>query len=267
MIRHTAAADEFQLHTVVMSDEADRTEAAAVELANTCAAIVGPRLTAGVLHGSLTLGDFAPGRSDIDLMLITGSDGLSGIEREQIIEAVSSAKTGAANAIDLIAVNSTVARNPTRAPACELQLARYPDELHVEDTNPADEDLAVELSMARAAGRSLTGISVAQAIGPVPDRWVKDRGIFWLRRWLTLADDAEHAELMVLTACRIWHFDTEGTYSSKPRSGKWALDRDPSLTGVTQALRRRQGEADASIPAAAVTHVLRTVLSHVTTRP
>ncbi|GAB3498109.1 nucleotidyltransferase domain-containing protein [Flexivirga lutea] len=56
------------------------TEAAAAEPANTCATILGQRLTAAVLHGSLTLGDFAPGRSDIDLMLITGPEGLSRTE-------------------------------------------------------------------------------------------------------------------------------------------------------------------------------------------
>ncbi|GAB3498105.1 aminoglycoside adenylyltransferase domain-containing protein [Flexivirga lutea] len=121
--------------------------------------------------------------------------------------------------------------------------------------------------MARATGRSLIGIPVEHAIGAVPDQWVKERGIYWLRRWLTLADDAEHAELMVLTACRIWHFDTEGTHCSKPAAGEWALDRDPSLTGVRLALRQRQGRADESIPAEAVAQVLRNALDHVTTRP
>lgn len=79
-----------------------------------------------MLHGSLTLGDFAPGRSDIDLMLITGPEGLSRTEREQIVEADGSANTAAAKAIDLIAITSTVAQRPTRAPACEISSRATP---------------------------------------------------------------------------------------------------------------------------------------------
>lgn len=157
-------------------------------------------------------------------------------------------------------VTSTVAQNTSRTPASELEIARYPDEVHVEHAKSENEDLIVELSIARASGRSLVGIPVDQAIGQVPAHRVKERGLYWLRRWLTLADDAEHAELMVLTVCRIWHFDIGGTYCSKPQAGHWALARDPSLTGVTRALRQRRGDASAVIPAADVTHVLRTVL-------
>jgi hypothetical protein len=209
-----------------MDDAVRRTEAAAGELARCCAEILGSNLRAAVLHGSLTLGDFASGRSDIDLLLITGPGGLSQDGRGRIVHAVSTAETGAARAIDLLAVTSTTAGAPSRTPAPELQVSRYPDEMHVEEAQ-ADEDVAVELSMARATGRSLIGAPVEQVIGAVPAQWVKDRGMFWLRRWLTLADDAENAELMVLTACRIWHVDVEGTTAPNPRraNGRWLVIR------------------------------------------
>lgn len=246
-----------------MNEAARDTAAAAAELARACATILGPNLHAAVLHGSLALGDFAPGRSDIDLLLITGPSGLSREERESTVHAVADAEMAAAWAIDLIAVTSTTAGAPSLAPLSELQVARYPDEIQVEERRSAEEDLVVELSMARATGRSLVGVPAEEAIGTVPAQWVRDRGLFWLRRWLTLADDAEHAELMVLTACRVWHLDIEGTYCSKPQAGRWALGRDPSLAGVTRALRQRQGDTDALIPADEVTHVLRTVLQSV----
>lgn len=166
-------------------------------------------------------------------------------------------------AIDLIAVTSTTASQPTRAPASELQVSRYPDEIDVRAYSPADEDVAVELSMARSTGRSLLGPSVQQAIGPVPPQWVNDRGRYWLRRWMTLTDDAEHAELMVLTACRIWHDAAEGAFCSKPAAGRWALDREPSLTGVRAALRQRRGDLDAPIPPGEIGRVLHTVLERI----
>lgn len=249
-----------------MSDDARHTERAGRELAGGCAAVLGSNLCAAVLHGSLTLGDFEPGRSDIDLLLVTGPGGLTQTGRDRVVDVVRRAQLGAARAVDLLAVTSCTANAPSRAPASELQVARYPHELDVEGANPANEDVAVELSMARAGGRSVVGPPVAEVIGDVPAEWVQDRGLFWLRRWLTLTDDAEHAELMVLTACRIWRFAIEGTYCSKPQAGSWALERDPSLIGVTQALRQRRGDTSSEISADHVEHVLRTVLDNVTAR-
>lgn len=52
-----------------MNDAARRTAAAAAELARTCAMILGSIRQAAVRHGSLPLGDDAPGRSELDLLV------------------------------------------------------------------------------------------------------------------------------------------------------------------------------------------------------
>jgi proline iminopeptidase len=41
--------------------------------------------------------------------------------------------------------------------------------------------------------------------------------------WEDLIDDADHAELMVLTACRMWRYSTERIHCSKTAAGRWAL--------------------------------------------
>lgn len=64
-----------------------------------------------------------------------------------------------------------------------------------------------------------------------------------------------HAELMVLTACRIWRFAAEGVHCSKTDAGRWALARDPSLVAVAEALHQRAG-GTAAVGADGITLVL-----------
>jgi Aminoglycoside adenylyltransferase, C-terminal domain len=51
---------------------------------------------------------------------------------------------------------------------------------------------------------------------------------------------------MALTACRVWRFAVEGVHCSKPGAARWALEREPALGVVEDALRRRT--VDPTIP-------------------
>jgi hypothetical protein len=83
-----------------------------------------------------------------------------------------------------------------------------------------------------------------------------------LARWESLTDDAPYAELMVLTACRIWRFSEERTHCSKTGTGLWALARDPSLQAVRDALRLRTGD-QAQVAPADIGRLLRIVRERV----
>lgn len=124
----------------------------------------------------------------------------------------------------------------------ELYVGRHGDDwLEVEARRP-EPDLVPELSMCRAFGRALTGAEPPAVIGRVPDEWVIEYGNELLAGWQELTDDAEHAELMVLTACRIWRFTEQRQYSSKPDAGRWALERDSGLAAIPPALLQRDGQ-------------------------
>jgi hypothetical protein len=136
-------------------------------------------------------------------------------------------------------VTAEAAGTPSRAPALELYLGRHhgsPAGLEVERRVAASADLVTELSMALADGRAMAGASPGEVIAPVPAGWVVDRGRHWLRAWRSLTGDADHAAFMVLTTCRIWRFAVDAVHCSKPRAAEWALDRDPSLAVVRQAI-------------------------------
>ncbi|BBH70340.1 hypothetical protein ACTI_70250 [Actinoplanes sp. OR16] len=219
--------------------------AIADRLAEGIVSVLGADVRSVILHGSLATGDFRPGRSDIDLLVIT--DG--GVTREQ---AFALRDLLSPEPVDLHVVTSAVAGKPSRSPAVEVYLGHG----DFSDGIAADADLPTELSVARAHGRALYGPEPSTVIAPIPDHWIVERGRHWLRTWQSLTGDAEHAAFMVLTACRIWRFAAEGTHCSKPEAARWALARDPSLTAVGQALR-----PPATIDEAAIGAVLEAALA------
>ena len=89
-----------------------------------------------------------------------------------------------------------------------------------------------------------------------PAEWVVAVGDAQLADWQAIGDDPAHAELTVLTTCRIWRFAEEGRHSSKPAAGAWALGRDPRLQVVRDALEQRQGGPASRIDPAQVAQLL-----------
>ncbi|MGH2741716.1 MAG: aminoglycoside adenylyltransferase domain-containing protein [Thermoleophilaceae bacterium] len=209
-----------------------------------------------LLHGSLTLDDFTPGRSDIDLLAIVETP-LSDDQLSALGDAVDRVRKDAPSRIDLRVVTRTTAGSPTRLPAMEAAFVLRPGQDREIETRVAHEpDLIVEFSMARAHGRSIVGGAPEAVIGTVPKQWALEIGDRQLATWERLTDDADHAELMVLTACRIWRLSIEGVHRSKTAAGRWALERDPSLRAVEQALRQRTVDPAAPIGEEGIRRVL-----------
>jgi hypothetical protein len=131
----------------------------------------------------------------------------------------------------------------------------------------ASPDLATELSMALLDGRALNGVPPDEVIAPVPAEWIIDRGRHWLATWRSLTDDAEHAAFMVLTACRIWRYALDEVYCSKSQAAEWALDRDPSLTAVLQAVQRYQHDPTTPVGEHGIAELLDRVLRETADKP
>jgi predicted nucleotidyltransferase len=226
-------------------------QAAAEELANDlvaqCREILRDGVVAAVLHGSLATGGYVPGRSDVDVLIVVedppSDDELLAI-RDLVIRLTQRKEVGG---LDLHVLTRAAASALTEAPRVELYVGLH-GELPPEVLLRVDDPTSVpELATARAGGRSLVGPEPRSLLTPIPDEWVVARGDAYVARWQELTDDAPMSEFMVLTSCRIWRFAVEGAHCSKAEAGQWVLDRDPSLTAVRDALRRRAGE-DVTIP-------------------
>jgi len=231
---------------------------AAGGLADRCVDTCGGGLRAVLLHGSLATGGFRPGRSDMDLLVVV-DDGLTGAQAASTEDAVRSADLGTAAGIDLHVVTAAVARAPSREPELELHVGRHSGGVEVA-RRLRDPDLLAELSMARGDGLALVGPPPDDVVGPVPPEWIVERGHHWLTRWLSLTDDTDNAAFMVLTACRMWRFALEHVHSSKPDAAAWALDRDPSLDVVRQALLQCAEDVDAPVDEPGIAALLDRVL-------
>ncbi len=242
------------------------TEVAAIEaatrLADVCDGILHETLVGAILHGSLTMDDFQPGTSDLDLLLVV-ERGLTSSEADALVEAVRGADPGPAGGVDLLVVTRRTAATPGDCPRLELLVGlRHGAGAEVEVEGQADQapDLWPELSEARANGRSLLGQEPRVVIGEVPFDRVAENGMGWLRTWLERTDDHNNAAHMVLTACRMWRFQVTGEHTSKTDAARWAWDRDPSLIGVERALAARTTSEAALISADEVARVLNRVL-------
>lgn len=145
-------------------------------------------MVAAILHGSLVLDDFVPGRSDIDILVVVDSP-LTGAELAAVKETGAARCVEGSRAIDLRVVTRSVAFRPTRRPEMELYVGCHKSGLEVERRR-VEPDLVVEFSGVRAHGQSLIGPEPRSVVGRVPERWIIEYGDQQLARWQRLTDDA-----------------------------------------------------------------------------
>jgi hypothetical protein len=122
--------------------------------------VLGDALAAVVLHGSLALGGYVPGRSDIDLLVLV-DEPLADAQLAALAGAARTEPPKAPARVDLRVVTRRVAavRMPAAPMDAFIDLAGF-------------RDLVVELSLCRTHGRSLRGPAPPELIGEVPDEWV-----------------------------------------------------------------------------------------------
>jgi Domain of unknown function (DUF4111)/Nucleotidyltransferase domain len=233
-------------------------------LAHASARALGDALAAVVLHGSLTLGDYLPGRSDIDLLLIV-NDRLTDAHLASLTEAVGQRRPRGPVPVDLRVVTRTAAGAPSPLPTMEAYLRiKGPERrVHLEGRDRRERDLAVEFSVSRAHGRTLFGAPPSELIGRIPDPWVLDAADAQLADWQAIGNDPPYAQLTVLSGCRVWRFAEERRHSSKDAAGLWALRRDPRLEVVSDALHQRHGNPAHTIDHAHIDDLFALVRGHV----
>jgi Domain of unknown function (DUF4111) len=204
-----------------------------------------------------------PGCSDVDLLIVV-DDSLADAQLAALTKTVDAERQAAPIRVDLRLVTRRVAASPTPTPPMEAYIEIPRDRasgLHVERRHPGERDLVVEFSMCRAHGQVLSGAAPAEPTGDVPREWVVNIGDAQLADWEAIGDDPKHAQLTVLTACRVWRLAEEGRHCSKSDAGKWALKRDPTLQVVRDGLAQRHDDPRASIDPAQVRDLLALVRS------
>ena len=226
--------------------------------------VLGDNALTVILHGSLVLGGYVPGRSDIDLLVIAAGP-LSPSIADALGGATLAATAGWPGHVDYRVVLRAVAAVPARRPPMEVWMEidpRLPGRHRAHVRNPGEPDLVPELSICRAAGRSLRGAAPRSLIGDVPPAWVDEVGLAEIETWIRKGQDLRFTQMTALTACRIWRYKEERVHCSKSEAGRWALAVDPTLSAVRLALQHRERDPTTRIPLTDVCRLLSTVRAH-----
>jgi streptomycin 3"-adenylyltransferase len=184
------------------------------------------------LHGSATLGDYDPARSDIDLLAVcaapltapVGADIAARLGREAL-------PCPAQAGLEFSLITRAAALDASPAPAYELHGWDAEGRLRA-DPGAGDPDLPRHFALVRDTGVAVAGpppADVFRAVGRAELVTLAASELAWT---------AAHASpgTQVLTACRAWCLAEEGRFRSKRAAAEWAIAHGAPPMLVTEVL-------------------------------
>jgi streptomycin 3"-adenylyltransferase len=204
---------------------------------STLRADLGGELIGVYLHGSLAMGAFVPGRSDVDILAVCAAP----LHRERRIglgralAAIPTPPSGGDLEFSLVTEGSVRARSTV--PSFEVHVNTHEEPFVVDGSErPGDQDLVIHFAMARARGRALVGPEPRELF-PEPDRAWLIRAILsdiqWAEEEGAAAWEGHHEPELasmayqVLNAARSWRYLETGALGSKAEGAAWLEHRDP----------------------------------------
>jgi Domain of unknown function (DUF4111) len=217
------------------------------------------------VSGSVALGDYVPGRSDLDRFAVVEAPLPPNLKDAVVAAARHEALPCPARGLELVVYSRGAVAVPASGGAFELNLDTGPGmALHLA-FDPADEPahwFVVDRAIARDHARPLVGPPPGETFAPIP-RPDLLAALAAALRWHD--ENREVAgENTVLNACRAWRYAVEGTWSSKAEAARWARQRlaDPSVVDAT--LARRLGAPGDAVDGAAAAALVDRVRSSLT---
>jgi hypothetical protein len=213
------------------------------DLAARSGAVLGERLVGVYAGGSLALGAYEQGRSDLDVALVV--DGrLARAEKKALLAALRHESLACpARGLELVAYSAEAAASPEVVADFELNLntgERMTFRVDVVfDPAVGSHWFAIDRAILRDHGIAITGPSAAEVFGHIPRARLLPvvlESLRWHEAGDALGDDA------VLNACRALRYALAGEWSSKPDAAQWALERSTAdATTIRAALEARAG--------------------------
>lgn len=195
--------------------------------------IMGDKLTGIYLHGSLAMGCFHPGKSDIDLIIVI-EENISDEQKMKFME-------------NVIALNRQA---PAKGLEMSIVLRRYcnpflyptPFELHfspihlrwfcdkpqdyIRNMKGADKDLAAHFTILCQYGITLFGEDIKDVFAQVPRNDYVDS--IWEDVKEAKEEILRQPMYIVLNLCRVLAFCSEGLYLSKREGAEWGMEHLPA---------------------------------------
>jgi Domain of unknown function (DUF4111) len=210
------------------------------ELVGRLRGILGDELVGVYVSGSGALGDYVPGRSDLDRFAVC-ERGVGEKTKEAVVAALRHESLPCpARGLELVLYRRAFVAEPRRDAAFELNLnsgAAMPLHVAFEPEEEARHWFVLDLAIVRDSGRALVGPPPRDLFAELPREWLLEalaESLAWHR-----ANPDVAGENAVLNACRAWRFAEEGRWSSKRDAAAWARSRlaDPAVVDAAVALR------------------------------
>jgi hypothetical protein len=209
------------------------------EVAARLRAIFGAELVGVYVGGSYALGDYAEGRSDVDVAAVAQLPTSRG-RKDAVVAALRHESLPCpARGLEFVLYDATAAGTPSTDAAFDLNLntgARMDFRVDYDPSAIEAHWFPIDRTILAQHGVALAGPPASDVFAPLP----REDVLPILReslRWHELGAASDDA---VLNACRAWRYAADGTWSSKPAAGAWALERGAGDV-VADALAARSG--------------------------
>ncbi|HEY5457740.1 MAG TPA: aminoglycoside adenylyltransferase domain-containing protein [Acidothermaceae bacterium] len=231
------------------------------QVADALASVLGTDLVGVYFVGSVALGGYVPGESDIDIVAVSNA-ALTDQQRQSVAAAVVEASAACpARGVEFTLYRREVAESRPEGADFEVNAnggPRMPTTVHLDPTPEPGFWYVLDRAIAHRSGVTISGPPSREIFADVPHSTLLEamcESMAWHRAH-------EKATLYsVLNACRAWRFAVEDVLGSKLEGAAWARARWPDTDVIDAAVALRHGEG-ATLDEAAVD----SLLSSVTTR-
>jgi hypothetical protein len=207
--------------------------------------VLGDELVGVYLIGSLALGGYEPGRSDVDVAVVVDAPLPAAVKEAVVAACRHEALPCPARKLELVVYAVG------RMRAFELNLNTGAGEpLHAGFDAGAEPSFwfVLDLAIARVSGVAVVGPPASDVIPAASRSELVDA----VRESLAWQAESGVPDDLVLNAARTRRFLEDGVWTSKKAAGAWALERlaSPEVVAAALALRRRDPGAELTLAAA-----------------
>lgn len=212
--------------------------------------------------GSVALGGYVPGRSDIDITAVC--EGALTYPQKQHVAAgiVEVSTTCPARGLEFTLYSLEVAASLPKGADFEVNVnggPRMPTAIRLDPAAESGFWYVLDRATAHRAGVAICGPPPSEVFADLPRPTLLD-AMHQSMAWHRVHEKA--TPYSVLNACRAWRFVDEGVLGSKLEGAAWARKRWPNSGVIDAAVALRRGEEDtAALEDSAVDDLLSAVLA------
>jgi hypothetical protein len=212
------------------------------QVADALARLLGADLVGVYFVGSVALGGYVPGESDIDIAAVS-SAALSDPRKQSVASAVLGVSAACpARGLEFTLYRSEIAGSRPAGAGFEVNAnggPLMPTTVHLDAAAEPGFWYVLDRAIAHRSGLAVSGPPARRIFADVPRRTLLDamhESMGWHRAH-------QRATLYsVLNACRAWRFAETGVLGSKLEGAAWARDRWPDTGVIDAAVALRHGQ-------------------------